>query len=486
MTKIVRLKESDIENLVKKIIKEDKNYINEVSVDKIVSKIKSKGGKVEPTDEEKLMTYVKNKIKKGKECDIRVTNKGFNVVKGSERKRIFDFDQIGNMVKYINESEKIGSRYMFFSNLEQMHRQTAMLLEMDRDMLEQILEGGHDWAQDHIAEAKNNMDQVFDFLMNEVKGSEHESHMDEYGLPYDEESDLTDIHPTGTSEWKSKKMAENRKLLNQLLLIKEEPQQLDEGIKDITAGVLIALSSLLGGKSIAQEIAPINNFQQPKSSELKIAQSLKQSLENESKHKQVDTLINTAVGEIAGEDTKGDFKQLIHTKYYNDQGEWIGQVMQQKSRTDGVDQEKFHNYSKSSGGEFINLDDKSIEDAVATSKTEVKELQNELDQFLENFKSDVKAGKVSGVELGLNYRGKIQQLENKIEKLQKKYPQLKFNGMNYSRYNEFKSNYGDGRLVDVLNSLENNKSGDYRYGIDAKLSFQDDWGGESDLGYTLK
>jgi hypothetical protein len=36
-------------------------------------------------------------------------------------------------------------------------------------MVEGILENGHDWAQDHIAEAKNNMDQVFDFLMNESK-----------------------------------------------------------------------------------------------------------------------------------------------------------------------------------------------------------------------------------------------------------------------------------------------------------------------------
>lgn len=265
-----------------------------------------------------------------------------------------------------------------------------------------------------------------------------------------------------------------------------EVEKVDEGLKEITAGVLIALSSLLGGNSIAQEIAPINNFQQPKPSEMLIAQSLKQSLENESSHKRVDTLINTAADKIAGEDTGDDFKQLIHTKYYNDEGEWIGQVMQQKSRTDGVDQELLHNYSKSDGGEFINLDTKSIEDVVATSKIEVEELQNELDEFLNNFKSDVASGKVSGVELGLNYRGKIEQLENKIEKNQKKYPQLKFCGMNYSDYKEFKSNYGDGRLVDVLNSLEDNKSGDYRYGIDAKLSFQDDWGGESDLGYTLK
>ena len=60
------------------------------------------------------------------------------------------------------------SRYMFFSNLEQMRRQCDLLLDLDSEMVESILENGHDWAQDHIAEAKNNMDQVFDFLMNET------------------------------------------------------------------------------------------------------------------------------------------------------------------------------------------------------------------------------------------------------------------------------------------------------------------------------
>ena len=68
------------------------------------------------------------------------------------------------------EGEKYSSRYMFFSNLEQMKRQCEMLLEMDQDEIESILENGHDWAQDHIAEAKNNMDQVFDFLKNETEG----------------------------------------------------------------------------------------------------------------------------------------------------------------------------------------------------------------------------------------------------------------------------------------------------------------------------
>lgn len=72
--------------------------------------------------------------------------------------------------KVIKETkEDRSSRYMFFSNLQQMRRQCDLLLDLDQDMVESILEGGHDWAQDHIAEAKNNMDQVFDFLMNESK-----------------------------------------------------------------------------------------------------------------------------------------------------------------------------------------------------------------------------------------------------------------------------------------------------------------------------
>jgi hypothetical protein len=68
------------------------------------------------------------------------------------------------------EENKRSSRYMFFSNLEQMRRQCDLLLDLDEEMVESILENGHDWAQDHISEAKNNMDQVFDFIMNESKG----------------------------------------------------------------------------------------------------------------------------------------------------------------------------------------------------------------------------------------------------------------------------------------------------------------------------
>ena len=78
--------------------------------------------------------------------------------------------------KVIEENESYGGNYMFFSNLEQMKRQCELLLQLDKDKVNQILEDGHDWADDHISSAKENIDQVFDFMMNTFKGGD--SHKD--------------------------------------------------------------------------------------------------------------------------------------------------------------------------------------------------------------------------------------------------------------------------------------------------------------------
>ena len=80
-------------------------------------------------------------------------------------------DYMRNLIKKVLQ-EEYSSRYMFFQNIEQIKRQCEILLEMNETEITNILEDGHDWAQDHIAEAKNNMDQVFDFIMNEVKGED--------------------------------------------------------------------------------------------------------------------------------------------------------------------------------------------------------------------------------------------------------------------------------------------------------------------------
>jgi hypothetical protein len=71
--------------------------------------------------------------------------------------------------RVLKEQDEEQANYMFFSNLKQIARQCKMLLEMDPEMIDQILLDGHDWADDHVTEAKVNMDQVFDFIMNEKR-----------------------------------------------------------------------------------------------------------------------------------------------------------------------------------------------------------------------------------------------------------------------------------------------------------------------------
>ena len=70
--------------------------------------------------------------------------------------------------RVLSEQEVENANYMFFSNLKQMKRQIEMIMEMDPNMIDDIIQNGHDWADDHISEAKTNMDQVFDFLKNEM------------------------------------------------------------------------------------------------------------------------------------------------------------------------------------------------------------------------------------------------------------------------------------------------------------------------------
>jgi hypothetical protein len=79
---------------------------------------------------------------------------------------------LSHLVKRVLSEQQESENYMFFSNLKQIARQCQMLLDMDEEMIDQILQDGHDWADDHVTEAKVNMDQVFDFMMNEKRKME--------------------------------------------------------------------------------------------------------------------------------------------------------------------------------------------------------------------------------------------------------------------------------------------------------------------------
>ena len=112
--------------------------------------------------------------------------------------RLSENDIKSIVIKVLKEQDN--ERYMFFSNLEQIRRQCDILLEMDENQVKEILENGHDWAQDHIATSKESIDQVFDFLMNET---EREESSDDMML----ESEISEKQkknvPINPSLWKS-------------------------------------------------------------------------------------------------------------------------------------------------------------------------------------------------------------------------------------------------------------------------------------------
>ena len=58
--------------------------------------------------------------------------------------------------------------YMFFGNLKIIKKYVDAMLQMNPDQVQKILSNGHDWAADHIATSKDDVQEVGDFLMNEV------------------------------------------------------------------------------------------------------------------------------------------------------------------------------------------------------------------------------------------------------------------------------------------------------------------------------
>jgi hypothetical protein len=80
--------------------------------------------------------------------------------------------QLLRLIKSKLHEQQRTENYMFFRNLEQMKRQIEELQSIPTDQIEEILRNGHDWADDHISKAKENLDHVYDFMIIEVN-NEH-------------------------------------------------------------------------------------------------------------------------------------------------------------------------------------------------------------------------------------------------------------------------------------------------------------------------
>ena len=59
--------------------------------------------------------------------------------------------------------------YMFFSNLKAIKRLIDMMLELDESHVDMMLTNGHAWAVDHISTSKDDIEEVYGFLMDRNK-----------------------------------------------------------------------------------------------------------------------------------------------------------------------------------------------------------------------------------------------------------------------------------------------------------------------------
>lgn len=77
-------------------------------------------------------------------------------------------------IKRFNEntdSEKGIQNYMFFSNLKTIKRLVDDMLKMDESEIDEMLSNGHNWASDHIATSKDDIEEVYNFIKGDVSES---------------------------------------------------------------------------------------------------------------------------------------------------------------------------------------------------------------------------------------------------------------------------------------------------------------------------
>jgi len=89
---------------------------------------------------------------------------------------------MSNEVDYENTTHE--TSYMFFNNLETIHNMCSEMMEMDHSKVNDMLNDGHNWAEDHMSVAKENVSHVFNFLSNKGVSENMDSDMGSHNENY--------------------------------------------------------------------------------------------------------------------------------------------------------------------------------------------------------------------------------------------------------------------------------------------------------------
>ena len=107
--------------------------------------------------------------------------------------------ELAKTLSSLKENHDGGAQnYMFFGNLKTIKRLVDRMLEMDEAEVDAMLTNGHNWALDHIATSKDDVEEVFNFLAGHSDDHEEEHH-EEKPLLGGPESSHT-VHDRSASE----------------------------------------------------------------------------------------------------------------------------------------------------------------------------------------------------------------------------------------------------------------------------------------------
>ena len=88
----------------------------------------------------------------------------------------------------LNEHQET-QNYMFFGNLKTIKRLVDEMLEMDEAEVDNILTNGHNWAVDHISTSKDDVEEVFTLMKNNLLAGHSEEHEEDFKVFHSEEGE---------------------------------------------------------------------------------------------------------------------------------------------------------------------------------------------------------------------------------------------------------------------------------------------------------
>lgn len=82
--------------------------------------------------------------------------------KAKKKKKKGKFSEWLEQKKVVESADM--KNYMFFSNLKVIKDRIEEILSMDPQQVDAMLEDGHDWAREHLATAKDDIEEVHNWL----------------------------------------------------------------------------------------------------------------------------------------------------------------------------------------------------------------------------------------------------------------------------------------------------------------------------------